>query len=383
MEGKKFLALILVLFSQTATLFPMASVAMVKREVRRRSQARPFFSSAQPSFSNEKIVSNSSLLARAADYTLEFRFDEKSTDHIMKPINDFISDKEVKKTLQFISKAKNSDLSLDFLKKNFTFLRWHCDQKGAKKNRVSSNHRWRQGGKQGLDEIKLTHYAVFSGKGSYFKRKGYDCALYKIKSKKFGESIRFKYTKQRVLRGLFEGQRFSKHVKPLVWVSRKTLEDALLQGSIITHMPDGKKRLFTVAQDNAIPWVSPTVKSLRDQGRYWYFREVVKDKNKINRRHRKQVSLNQVIFAGDVKRLGLGKTILIRYDDPCTRQKKILVGILADWGGAFENNLYQLDLFAGVRKSRKDFQERINHFPTTVEAYILKLKPDRLKKLSS
>jgi hypothetical protein len=48
--------------------------------------------------------------------------------------------------------------------------------------------------------------------------------------------------------------------------------------------------------------------------------------------------------------------------------------VIADTGGAFVNNLYQLDLFAGLFDSRKKFTSYLQTQPSCAQAYILVAK---------
>jgi hypothetical protein len=44
---------------------------------------------------------------------------------------------------------------------------------------------------------------------------------------------------------------------------------------------------------------------------------------------------------------------------------------VADTGGAFIKNLYQLDLFAGIFNSRSELSAYLKHLPVQTDAYIL------------
>jgi len=138
-----------------------------------------------------------------------------------------------------------------------------------------------------------------------------------------------------------------------------------MQGSILVKMPDNNYRLFNVDKNNGYVY-DKKIKDPKDQKRYWYFREI-KDRKKEN------VFLDKggAIFAGDIYNIGLGKIIAIMYQNPSTKKEEIRVGVLADAGGAFTNNLYQLDLFAGVFRSKSKFNQWLSNLPNAVEAYIL------------
>jgi hypothetical protein len=47
------------------------------------------------------------------------------------------------------------------------------------------------------------------------------------------------------------------------------------------------------------------------------------------------------------------------------------LGVLGDLGGAFANNLYQLDLFAGVFRTKDAFKSWIKGISDAVQAYVM------------
>ncbi|SNV44764.1 Uncharacterised protein [Legionella lansingensis] len=49
-------------------------------------------------------------------------------------------------------------------------------------------------------------------------------------------------------------------------------------------------------------------------------------------------------------------------------------GIFADTGGAFENNLYQVDYLTGSYAGREAFYQANRHLPNYVTAYFMVLK---------
>ena len=84
-----------------------------------------------------------------------------------------------------------------------------------------------------------------------------------------------------------------------------------------------------------------------------------------------QVGENPVVLAGDVYNIGIGKLILLQYQNLKTRKQELRLGILADTGAAFKNNLYQLDSFVGMVSSDEQLHHQTNHMLDTVNAYIL------------
>ncbi len=158
----------------------------------------------------------------------------------------------------------------------------------------------------------------------------------------------------------------NKKVRPIIWLSREGIEEALLQGTISVTLPDGKQRLFNVDKCNDIPY-DRSIKDKHAQKRYWYFKEVAGFygfKGKVE-------SVPGISLAGDVYNLGLGKLIALKSTNKETHKPELRLGILSDTGGAFENNLYQLDCFTGLFNTRDEFNAHIKNLPMFAQAYIL------------
>jgi len=284
-----------------------------------------------------------------------------------------ISSKDVCNTLSFIIKTIEQDrhkkkhriTNTNFLSKHFKFIKWSGDQQSAKQNEVFIP-KWPDGGFLKPGRIKITNYAVFTIRGSTVKTKRYPCALYSITSKKFKDTYRLLFTKQQVLDGALEKPHYKRHIKPLAWVTRKGLEEATMQGTAIVVMPNKSKHCINVHISNKMKF-DKKIASRRNQRGYWYFKDVTK----TQKRDLKIIDLGQTIFAGDLANLGLGKVIALRYINPIKNKYEIRLGVLADSGSAFFDNLYQLDLYAGIFKTRKEFNKQIRNLPNTSEAYIL------------
>lgn len=273
-----------------------------------------------------------------------------------------IAFEDVKKTLSFIVKIIDQDkgknkqrmLDLDFLRTHFTFIHWLPDLETAHKRAVYPEK----------DKLRITKYLIYQVRGSSTKTDNFTCALYSIEEK--DKDILKKYTKQDVVAGAFDAE---KKAQPLVWLSRDDLEEALMQGTIYVKMPDNKERIFNVAYNNGIAYDQKN-KNKKEQKRYWSFSECSKlvgwglESDKIEIRP-------NVTFAGDVRSLGLGKIIALQYYDSCLGKNILRLGVLADTGGAFEDNLYQLDLFTGIFPSRAVFNEKTKPIPDTAYTYIV------------
>jgi len=256
-------------------------------------------------------------------------------------------------------------LDPEFLNKNFKFIKWSGDTKSALKNNVVIPEA--VSGRIPKGQIRLTNYAIFKTDGSYEKTDKYNCALYEVIDSSFVKSDRFKFTKQDVVAGILYNDLYKNKIKPLVWISRDGLEDAIMQGSIVVVMPDNKKRVFNVDKSNGIAY-DKVLKDLKAQKRYWYFKEIKRDQMASSNAH---LNHGQAIFAGDIHHIGIGKIIAILYTNPVNKKKEIRLGVLADTGGAFLNNLYQLDYFMGIFNNKSNFYSHIRYLPNTVEAFVL------------
>jgi hypothetical protein len=247
------------------------------------------------------------------------------------------------------------------LRKNFRIFQWFP---------YNRNH-------PGEEEIRITKYAIFTIKGSYRKNSVYTYALYGLPLDETGMSLeeaekqkhrlcRFKYTKQQVLAGAYDNG----GAPPLVWVTRQGLEEALMGGSICVELSGGKKRYFNVNRNNGISY-DPAIKNPRDQARYWYFGQVPQPQG-YGMDILSQIAIfPTAAFAGDIYNLGLGKLMGISYKNPGDKRQKMRLGILADTGGAFTPNLFQLDYYAGVFSSRHKFKRKVKTLPDFANVYIL------------
>lgn len=354
--------------------------SMAKRgENVKRVDVDKFFHPTTLSFINEKVVTDPLILQSAAKLALKYFQENKNINPaVVRPSifgQKIVSSKKVEDTLKFIISTIEQDknkkigfriLNSDFITKNFKFIKWEGDLESAKKNNVLVQQDCLNWVNIPKGKIRLTKYAIFTFDGSYKKTNKFCCPMYQITNKKFAEKDRFNYTKQNILNGILTNSQFYGKVKSIVWLTKENLDDAMMQGTALVKMPDGKKRLFTVDMSNGFPY-DKKIKDLKLQKRYWYFREVKGMKNL------KGSILDQggSVFAGDVFNIGIGKIIAIKYLNPSTRKKEIRLGVLNDVGGAFANNLYQLDLFAGVFKNKDDFRKWIRGVPDAVDAYIM------------
>ncbi|KKP24172.1 MAG: hypothetical protein SZ59_C0002G0018 [candidate division TM6 bacterium GW2011_GWF2_28_16] len=351
------------------TLFQEVSPLNNRAQVINRPDIIKFFNDTDGFISTTKIDTNPESLKKAAKYALNLLNSAKDTDKkTIEPkifSNKLVSLNKTKETLKFIidiikadKKSKYSYRILDpiFLNNYFKFIKWSGDVDGAKKH-----------DKQIFDgAIYLTHYATFKLNGSYTKNSDYPFALYAIKNN-LNNNWRYKISKQDVISGKLENSEYKNKILPLAWVTREGLEEALMQGTSIIKMPDNKELIVCVDKNNGLAYDN-NIKDRKDQQRYWFFKVISKDKK--FKKHN-ILNLGGVVFAGDLYNIGLGKIIAIRYKNRVNENTEIRLGVLADTGGAFVNNLYQLDFYGGIFSSYKEFYDWVWPMPKNVQAYVV------------
>lgn len=323
-----------------------------------------FFSSGAKKLEDFHVVTDPKALLSIIKDTLRYFQVHQATENLY-PTNDWLACDVVKRTLEFVATTIEQDVSsgnfriLDpaFIRDNFKILKWSADAEKAQ--RVNADFP--------LDgRIRLTNYAVFCVDGD--RRKSVACpyALYQLKD----QILQKKYTKQQILSGALDDAQRQGRVRPLVWLSRDGLEDALMQGTIAVRLPNGNVEVFGLDCDNGIVY-DKTLKDPKEQKRYWFFRRVACAGACADQAAQQIAQRAQVVFAGDIATLGVGKLIAIKYQDPVSGKKSLRLGVLADTGSAFSNNLYQLDLFAGLFASRQHFTQYLRQQPQFVNAFIL------------
>lgn len=246
-----------------------------------------------------------------------------------------------------------------FLAKHFNFIRWNGDAKAAKKAGVIIPP-GPDAGELRDGRIRITSYAIFSVSGSYVQTQRFNTPLYglarfRVDPRAQGKSKVINDTSANVHK-----------LRPLVWVAATHADDALMQGSIVVNMPDGCQRTFNVHRRIALKKDPKT-----DSEGLWLFREVFDVDGTCGGPHLRIMNHGGALFAGDLRSLGLGKLIALRYKNPMTRKHEIRLGVLADSGEAFKNNLYQLDIYAGVFDSRDGFKKHLKNLANTAYAYVL------------
>lgn len=340
--------------------------------------AKAFFLKSMPPFHDEYIATSPESLLQAAKDTLS-HFQKKKGDIFRELDPGFFREilpwKYVVHTLNYIidlieedkKKGKFRILDPEFLNKNFNFIRWNADRDHALQQNIELPFN---------GNILLTNYVIYNVqarqhktekyiRARQHKQEQYTCALYQLLDKKIAP----KFSKQEIIKGALEKPLYKKKVKALAWLTERDFEDVLLQGSVFVTFPNGVQKFFMVDVNNGIAYA----KELRDkklQRRYWFYREVPNKNGSLAQIKKKISSRKKVIFAGNID-LGIGKIIALRYVNQVTKKQEVMLGVLADTGGAFMNNLYQLDLFLGIYSNKETLKKQQKQIPSTAQAFIM------------
>ncbi|MEH1839372.1 MAG: hypothetical protein V7L20_11505 [Nostoc sp.] len=239
-----------------------------------------------------------------------------------------------------------------FINSNFRVIKWAAYNPNNKQQK----------------QLRITKYAVFTHPGSRKKTSTFNTPIYSLKETYNKDKFYTKYTKQDVLSGIYEpgGREFGK-VTSLAYLTRNGLEEAIMEGTILINFTDGYKAFFNVDRNNGMAYIRGLKATA--QKRYWYFREVDAIKGYGYKIDAKISIKPGVTFAGDVLNIGLGKVVVIEHTKG--GRKHLQMGVIADTGGAFLPNLYQLDFLAGIFKNKKEFGQHITQLPEYATAYFL------------
>ena len=268
---------------------------------------------------------------------------------------------DVIKTLDFMIVVLKEDIANNratrlqdpkFINTNFRVIKWSAYNPNNKQQK----------------QLRITKYAVFTHSGSRKKTSTFNTPIYSLKENSNNDKFYTRYTKQDVLSGIYEpgGREFGK-VTSLAYLTRNGLEEAIMEGTILINFTDGYKAFFNVDRNNGMSYIRGLKATA--QKRYWYFREVDAIKGYGYKIDAKISIKPGVTFAGDVLNIGLGKVIVIEHTQG--GRKHLQMGVIADTGGAFLPNLYQLDFLAGIFKNKKQFGQHITQLPEYATAYFL------------
>jgi hypothetical protein len=337
--------------------------------------AVPNFVPAVPAFSGIYEINGASLCATAKN-TLAYLNKGPAYDpeviHDGKILN--IPLAKIKATLSFICLHQDRLNDPAFIRQHFTFIRWYPDlaqtKSLAKKKSLLRN--------LPKDTILMTKYYVHLAKASTKKQGVMIYPIYGLPKDEQQLTLevantkpqltRFHYGKQAILKGALDH-----HAVPVLgYFSRDDLEAALLQGTVVADFGSSiGKKIFNVHRCNNIAY--DRQKPPYEQERYWYFKQVDGIKG-YGKDAENKITVNPTTtFAADLPQLGLGKLLLIQYKN-ASGAVISKAGVLADTGGAFANNLYQVDYLAGSYSGKTTYITATRHLPDYVQAYFMVLK---------
>ncbi len=313
--------------------------------------------------------------------------DDKFAVHAGKVFDESVTLTKVKKTLKFICQTYREDVRAkrnsrlhdkQFLMANFDFYQWTPDLATAHEIAVKSTNATKTRMLKAIpsDKIFLTKYYTKLLTASAVKTAVYDQALYALPYDELGLTLeeanndlsitRNKYTRQDIIAGVLEQKNLA---KALIWLTKEALHDVLLQGTGVVEV-DGVRRYFNVHRNNGIAYDYAIGK--REQARYWYFAEVPSIMGYGEKLDSKIAISPQVSFAGNVAQLGLGKLFMVSYEQ--ADEKISRLGVLSDQGGAFDNNLFQLDLLVDSYFGWQDYHQANKHLPDYAKAWLMLVK---------
>ncbi|WP_085299958.1 MltA domain-containing protein [Cognaticolwellia mytili] len=331
-----------------------------------------------------------SALCNVADETKHYLNDfseDKFAVHAGKVFDSTVTLPKVKQTLAFICQTYREDVRAKrnsrlhdevFLREHFDFYRWMPDVKTARAIALKSTNEVKSRMLNAIpkDKIFLTKYYTKLLTASEVKTEQYNQALYALPYDEQGLGLkeandnlsltRHQYTRQQVIAGVLANKMLA---KPLIWLTEEALHDVLLQGTGVVEV-NGKRRYFNVHRNNGIAYDYAIGK--REQARYWYFSEVPSIMGYGETLDSKIAISPQVSFAGNVAELGLGKLFMVSYQ--LADEKVARLGVLSDQGGAFDNNLFQLDLLVDSYFGWQDYHQANKDLPDYADAWLMLVK---------
>ena len=371
MKKYSYILFVLLIFPISCNCFHVDSIGWKpQQKIRTQSDldVHSFFKQTAPSFQGAVVVTDPlCLMQTAKDVLCCLQSRQALHDKTLDPIGlrSFIPLDQTIATLRFVVDVIEQDIPtqhfriLDpaFLEEHFGGVQWTADRQGAHAHAITLPDD---------GSIRLTSYGIWAVQGSQRKTKEHDCGIYQL----LDESIGKKYTKNQILSGVLERPVNRRKRRALAWVSRQDFEDALMQGTVVVKFPDTSYKILHVHQTNGIAY-DRDQKNAFEQERYWFFKDVASGDQAQQQALDRFKQRKEVIFAGDLNHIGLGKLIAVSHINPVTQKHELRLGILADTGGAFDNNLYQLDLFGGFFENKQALKRYLAYLPTATQASIL------------
>ena len=322
------------------------------------------------SWCNEIVITSHDSLEKITHFAAARRKKWKGNkDCFLKKHN--ILSKNIEETISFMRTILDEDKKTNqarsrlqdplFLQKEFEWI----PLKPHKKQALNRRGLFPPGVKNSLDtKILLTKYASFKVNGSHKKTDHYSCALYRS----FDYKHSVQKTKQEIIDGALDA--YPSLYRPLVWVTRKDLKKALMQGTVVVLFPNKVEHVFNIHVHNRYPHDS--------KSRYWFFRQV-KDYSLLPSHHIAHIlKTDHASFAGDLHYFGMGSLLTVLTKNPLNKKNQRVLGFLVDTGAAFKDNQFQLDLFVGLCESDDLFQKRIKSLSENGIAHMLIKKRTKL-----
>jgi hypothetical protein len=346
--------------------------------------AQPLFSVERPQMSNGVWPDNSQQLCFVADETLKYLAKGPAYDpaaiHGGKLSGANAPLPRVIDTLKYICQISQEDVAKaqrsrlidpQFIQQHFEFVRWKPDLTAAAK--VSKNKPLVDNIPS--DKLLLTKYYIRIADGRAEKTETHNQALYGLpfdeeklplnEADALGKKItRFQLGKQDIVKGALEQKPL--RAPALVWLNRDDLEGALLQGTAVVPQDKGY-RYFNVHRSNGIAY--DRLLKPEQQQRYWYFKQVQSVLGYGKDADYKIPIAPEVTVAGDIFNLGLGKLILLSTVENGKTHYRLT--ILADTGGAFANNQFQLDWLSGYYRDWDHYYQANKHRNDYSEVWLL------------
>ena len=292
----------------------------------------------------------------------------------------------ITETLAFICEVVNEDKQAgrasrltdpNFITQAFELVRWLPDQQRA--SELSDGKPLLQ--RLPNDRVLMTKYYIRLTNGQPQRTSEAPHALYGLpfdeahlsldEADAMRDSItRYRYGKQAIVAketNPSQTNEMNSLAPPLIWLSRDDLEGALLQGTAVVDEPNGPRRYFNVHRNNGVAY-DRTIRP-EQQERYWYFKEVPGVLGYGKDADYKIPIKPQVTVAGDIFQLGLGRLILLRTEEH--GQPVFRLTVMADTGGAFHDNLYQLDWLSGYYRDWDDYHRNNRHISDYADAWLL------------
>ncbi|MDP4789107.1 MAG: hypothetical protein NWR64_03900 [Haliea sp.] len=292
----------------------------------------------------------------------------------------------IRATLEFVCAVQAEDEQLgrpsrltdpEFLQSHFELLRWQPDRERAAT--LASGKPLLQN--LPADRLLMTKYHVQIATGSQQQTAATPHALYGLpydeaqlsleEADALGARItRYQFGKQAVLaeeQAPASAGNMVQRAPPLIWLSRTNLEGALLQGTAVVEGAAGQKRYFNVHRNNGIAY--DRTRKPQEQERYWYFKEVPGVLGYGKDADYKIPIKPLVTVAGDIFQLGLGRLVLLRTEE--SGRPTYRLNVMADTGGAFHDNLYQIDWLSGYYRDWAGYHAANRHIGDYAEAWLL------------